>query len=109
MTTDSCERVQESPVSPDGRVEEARADAKSIRACFGRRWVSPELLGRLQAGSVLELDSDASSPVEIFADGRLAGFGSAVVVDLGGPGQVAERRLCIRLDRKAEPTGAETK
>jgi len=74
--------------------------ARSVRVCFGRRWVSPELLGRLRAGGVLELDSDAASPVEIYADGRLAGFGSAVVI--GG-------RLCVRLDRKAPAAGSETK
>ena len=74
--------------------------ARSVRVCFGRRWVSPELLGRLRAGGVLELDADATSPVEIYADGRLAGFGSAAVVS---------GRLCIRLDRKVAASAAETK
>jgi flagellar motor switch protein FliM len=82
-----------------GRLGGASAGAaRSVRVCFGRRWVWPELLGRLQAGSVLELDSEASSTAEIYADGRLAGRGSAVVV--GG-------RLCIRLEQKASPAGEE--
>ena len=93
--------------SADAAVESQAAPAlasagagRPVRLCFGRRWVSPELLARLQTGSVLELDSEVASPVEVYADGRLAGFGSAVVV--GG-------MVCIRLDRKAAPTGAETK
>jgi hypothetical protein len=86
--------------SPGG--EPQGGAARSVRACFGRRWVWPELLASLQAGSILELDGDAASHVELYVDGRLAGFGSAVV---------AGERLCVRMDRHAAggapPSGEE--
>ena len=66
--------------------------AHSIRVCFGRCWVSHELVNKLQAGSVLELDCEATSPAEVIADGRPSGLGTPVVV---------EGRLGIRMETKA--------
>ena len=65
---------------------------RSVRVCFGRRWVSPDLVSQLQPGSILELDCEAGAPAEVYADGRLAGSGSPVVVD---------GMLGIRVERKA--------
>jgi hypothetical protein len=64
---------------------------RSVRVCLGRRWISPELAGRLQAGSIVELDCAADTPAEVFADGRPSGKGLPVVV---------EGRLGIRMEKK---------
>jgi len=89
------EQVRESPPAAQeaaGGPTPAPAGAThAIRVCFGRRWVVPELVAQLQAGSILELECEASAPAEVFADGRLAGLGAPVLV---------EGRLGIRMQRK---------
>jgi hypothetical protein len=77
--------------APAAPTAESGGAARSVRVCFGRRWVSPELVSQLQAGSIVELDSAAEAPAEVYADGRLAGRGSPVVVD---------GKLGIRLEKK---------
>lgn len=65
--------------------------AHSVRVCFARRWLPPELAAQLRPGSILEMDSAASAPAEIFVDGRLAGLGTPLVI---------EGRLCVRLEKR---------
>ena len=84
--------VEQEAAAPCPPANAAPAGAThAIRVCFGRRWVTPELVAQLQAGSILELECEASAPAEVFADGRLAGLGTPVVV---------EGRLGIRMERK---------
>lgn len=67
------------------------AAARSVRVCLGRRWIAPEVVLQLQAGSIVELDCAADALAEVFADGRPAGGGTPVVV---------EGRLGIRMEKK---------
>jgi len=65
--------------------------AHAVRVCFARRWLPPELAAQLRPESILELDSAASAPAEIYVDGRLAGLGTPLVI---------EGRLCVRLEKR---------
>jgi hypothetical protein len=95
LTVETPESVRELPplekAAPGPLAGSPGEGVKSVRVCFGRRWVTTELLGRLDSGSVLELDGDEDSMAEICADGRLVGYGSLVVV---------EGKLCIRLEKR---------
>ena len=89
-TTAAQARAQDA--TPAGKQPARLGATHSVRVCFGRRWLSPELAGQLRVGSILELDASASAPAEVYVDGRLAGVGTPLVV---------EGRLCVRLERKA--------
>jgi hypothetical protein len=74
--------------SPDAQGDGA---LRSVRVCLGRRWIAPEVVLQLQAGSIVELDCPSDCLAEVFADGRPAGRGSPVVV---------EGKLGIRMEKK---------
>ena len=92
LEPDVAELPAEVKESQDAGPVQRPVAPRSVRICFGRRWVSPELVGQLQAGSIVELDGGADAPADIYVDGRFAGSGSPRVV---------EGRLCVRVERKA--------
>jgi len=52
-----------------------------VSVCFGEREIAIRDLAALAPGSILELDRDASAPVDLMVNGQVVARGALLVVD----------------------------
>ena len=59
----------------------ASLPATTMRVELGRQWLGAREVSNLGPGSVVELQTDLDSQVDVYVGGRLAGSGDLVVVE----------------------------
>lgn len=76
------------PTTPDTTTDKANEQASEqadiqveLRIEMGRTKLSRRLLSAIRNGSAIALDSDASQPVDLYAEGRLFGRGEVLVLN----------------------------
>lgn len=79
----------------------------AVRVTWGRKWLTPQALGELCVGAVLELDAAVEDEVEIGADGRTLALGEPVIVNGKLAVRVKEVLVAPRADAACRPAQRE--